>query len=119
MAVGAGGVDQVLAIRVPIRAPVDVGVVGELVFLAGSGDLAGGIERQVGGENLEQVVGFSIGAIDQAFAVGGEKRAAVVAGGGGDADRGFLVRAVGFHDVDVGVFRAAAGEADEFAIGRE
>src|SRR5439155_16607442 len=40
VAVGAGGVDEVLSVGMPIGAPVNVGVVGELVLLGCAGDLA-------------------------------------------------------------------------------
>src|SRR5207245_10733653 len=114
VAVGAGGVDQVFAEGMPVGSPVDVGVVGQLVLLGCAGDLAGGIEGEISHEDLEQVVGVAIGAINQALAVRGEKWAAVVAGGGGDADGGFVVGTGGLVTVYLSGY--SGGLADIFSI---
>ncbi len=116
VAVTAGGVDEVVVVGVPVWAPVDVLVVGELVFFGHTRDVALGVGGEVGDENLQQVVVIAVGAVDEAFAVGGEEGAAIVAGMVGDLDWG---GAVGVHDVDIAIGGAEGAEDDPFAVGGE
>ena len=103
VALKAGGEGDGLSVGVPVGAPVDGVVVGVLLFV---------FAVDIDDEELEQVVLFSVGAEDDAFAVRGDEGSAVVAGGMGQTE---YIRAVGVHGVEFHVAGAVAGEGDLFA----
>jgi hypothetical protein len=70
MPVHAGRVDDVLAVRMPERAPIDVRIVGELFFVPQARDVAGMIEYQFGNVDLQQIISLPITAIHKPLAIG-------------------------------------------------
>src|SRR5439155_16953768 len=106
MAVLAGRVDDVAAVGMPVRPPVDRLVVGQ-------GPLGGSLG--IVHVDLQQIIPLAVAAVDDPLAVGREERAAVVALGVGDPAR---ILAVGVHEVDLGVAVAERGEDDPGAVGR-
>src|SRR5690349_21048454 len=98
------GPDEKLFGGMPVRPPVDALRVGELlfVFAVDSDDI-----------NLQPFGLFAVAAKNDPLLIGRNERAAVIAGGIRDLTN---VRAVGIHQIDVGVAVAIAAKGDELAV---
>src|SRR5262249_47269421 len=77
----AGGVDDVLSIRMPAWAPIDAAVMRELPLVISADDDPGRAELDVGGEDLQQIVAVPVAAIDDPLAIRREKGPAIVTRG--------------------------------------